>query len=417
MNTKISPKAPSLSRYVSSLPLIDKISKAILCSELNKLKHGMLIIQDQDETLTFGNDQGLSVHLKVKRPNFYSRSVFGGSIGNAESYVDGDWECANLTDFVRLFVKNRELLNKIDSGLINLLSPLQKIFHGLRANTIKGSRENIRSHYDMGNDFFKLFLDKEMMYSSAIFESNSDSLEEASLRKMRTICEKLELKPTDHLLEIGTGWGAMAIYAAQNYHCKVTTTTISEEQFAYAKQRIKALGLENLITIVLQDYRKLEGTFDKLVSIEMIEAVGLNNLDTYFSTCSKLLKPNGLMVLQAITIRDHYYENAKKSVDFIQRHIFPGSGIPSVHAMMNSIVKSDMIMIHQQDYAEDYAKTINHWSLRFENKTDEVLKLGYSSSLPRLWQYYFAYCEGGFKERAIGMSQIIFAKPEYKKGV
>jgi cyclopropane-fatty-acyl-phospholipid synthase len=267
----------------------------------------------------------------------------------------------------------------------------------------------------MGNDFFKLFLDPTMMYSSAVFETKTSTLEEASINKIKTICEKLALKADDHLIEIGTGWGAVAIYAASNYGCKVTTTTISKEQFDYTVEKIKSLGLEDRITVLFEDYRLLQGTYDKLVSIEMIEAVGLNNLETYFEVCSRLLKPNGIMVLQAITIRDQFYEQAKKSVDFIQRHIFPGCGIPSINSIMNAITKkSDMVMIEQKDYAEDYAQTLYLWSQRFSEKTEEVLGLGYPTFLPRLWKYYFSYCEGGFRERALGLSQIVFAKPEHK---
>jgi cyclopropane-fatty-acyl-phospholipid synthase len=415
MSTKIIPKSRSLSCFVTKIPMVDHAAKKMLCSHLKKIKYGTLTLIDQDETLVFGEGQDIKVAIKIIRSSFYSRTLLGGSIGNAESFVDGDWECTNLTDMVRLFVKNREILQKIDSGLVNLLSPLQKTFHGLRSNTLEGSKKNIRSHYDMGNDFFELFLDPTMMYSCALFESDKSTLEDASINKLRTICEKLKLNENDHLLEVGTGWGGMAIFAAQNYGCRVTTTTISKEQFEYASSKVRSLGLEGKIEVLFEDYRKLQGVYDKLVSIEMIEAVGLNNLNTYFEVCSRLLKPRGLMVLQAITIRDQYYENAKKSVDFIQTHIFPGSGIPSVNAMINSITQeSDMVLISQQDYAEDYAQTIWHWNNQFHKKIDAVLSLGYPEFLPRLWDYYFAYCEGGFRERVIGLTQMVLAKPEYK---
>lgn len=415
MSTKILPKANSLSRFVTSIPLLDQISKNLLLSQLKHLQHGTLTIVDQGEIHQFGQTGELNVTLTIKNPHFYSRTLFGGSIGNAESFVDQDWDCSNLTDLVRLFVRNRSVLQKLDGAMVNVLSPLQKIFHGLRSNSLEGSRKNVRSHYDMGNDFFKLFLDESMMYSSAIFDSPDTDLETAALKKIQIICEKLELKESDHLVEIGTGWGAVAIYAATTYGCKVTTTTISKEQFDYTLSKVKELGLENQISVLFEDYRNLKGTFDKLVSVEMIEAVGLNNLDTFFEVCSKLLRPNGLMVLQAITIRDQFYKTAKNSVDFIQRHIFPGTGIPSVSAMMNAVTeKTDFVMIQQHDYAEDYAQTLWHWSQRFTRNTDKVIDLGYPEFLPRLWQFYFAYCEGGFRERAIGLSQITLAKPHYK---
>lgn len=414
-NIKILPKSRSLSSFVTSIPMMDQFSKKLLCRQLKNIKYGTLTLIDQDDVRTFGEGERLNVTLNVKNSNFYTRTLFGGSIGNVESYVDKDWDCSNLTDLVRLFVKNRDVVQSIDGSLVNFLAPFQKIFHGFKTNTLEGSRKNIRSHYDMGNDFFKLFLDSQLMYSCAMFDSKTTTLEDASLKKIQTTCEKLDLKETDHLLEIGTGWGGLAIYAATHYRCRVTTTTISKEQYDYTRERVKLLGLESSINVLFEDYRKLQGAYDKLVSIEMIEAVGLDNLNTYFEVCSRLVKPNGMMLLQSITIRDQYYENAKNSVDFIQRHIFPGSGIPSVNSILASINNvTDFAMIHQQDYAEDYAQTLKLWSGKFNNNIKQVLDLGYPEFLPRLWHYYFAYCEGGFRERAIGLSQIILTKPNYR---
>ncbi len=420
MTTQILPKDKSLSKVVANFPALDKLCRSILFKKFVDLKHGLFTVEDRTEEspkiFEFGDrSSSLKPKIVVKKSSFYSRTLFGGSIGNGESYVDGDWETQDLTDLVRLFVLNRDLLNAIDSGVGSLLQPVQKVFHGLRSNTIEGSRENIRSHYDIGNDFFKLFLDETMMYSSGIFESKQSTLKEASELKIKTLCEKLELRPTDHLVEIGTGWGSLAIYAAETYGCQVTTTTISTEQYNYAVEKVKEAGLENKITILFEDYRKLTGVYDKLVSVEMIEAVGLDFLDTYFEKCSSLLKPNGIMVLQAINIRDQYYENAKKSVDFIQRHIFPGTGIPSVHAMMNAITKkTDLILVDQKDFAEDYAQTLMSWAKNLHQNQDQITKLGYPDYLYRLWQYYFSYCEGGFRERAIGLSQMILTKPLYR---
>lgn len=412
---KILPNSFSLSRFFYKIPVIDKISRYILCTKLKNIKHGSITLIENDKTIVLGTNGKFNITIWIKNSCFYSRTIFGGSIGNAESYVDNDWDCSSLTDLVRLFAKNREIIQSIDNALVNFISPLQKLFHGFRSNTLQGSKENIKSHYDMGNDFFQLFLDKGMMYSSAIFENPTLSIDDASLTKIKTICDKLELKPSDHLLEIGTGWGSFAIYAAQNFKCKITTTTISREQFNYVTNRVSTLGLQEQITVQFKDYRELNGQFDKLVSIEMIEAVGLNNLNTYFNVCSRLLKPDGIMVIQAITIRDQFYEKAKKSVDFIQTHIFPGSSLPSITSIMNAVTKStDLIMIKQQDYAEDYAQTLFHWSKNFESKLNEIEKLGYPAFLPRLWKYYFSYCEGGFRERVIGVSQIIFSKPDYK---
>ncbi len=420
MTSQVLPKDKSLSKLVGKSQMLDKVCKTILFSKFKQLKHGHLMIidktQDNPVTIEFGEPNAhLKSEIVVYRTSFYSRTLLGGSIGNGESYVDGDWDAQGLTNLVRIFVLNRELLQSIDGGIGSLLQPVQKVFHGLRQNTISGSLENIRSHYDIGNDFFKLFLDETMMYSCALYEDKSYDLKQASMNKIETICKKLELKPTDHLVEVGTGWGSLAIFAAKTYGCKVTTTTISSEQYNYAVQKVKEAGLEDKITILFEDYRKLTGVFDKLVSVEMIEAVGLNNLDTYFEKCSSLLKPEGMMVLQAITIRDQYYKNAKNSVDFIQRHIFPGTGIPSVNAIMSSITKkTDMVLVDQKDFAEDYAHTLRDWSHRLSSSKDEITKLGYPSFLYRLWQYYFSYCEGGFRERAIGLSQITFTKPNYR---
>lgn len=421
MTTQILPKDLSLSKFLARSEKLDSICRSLLLKKIRSLRSGRVTIVDETgskvRTEVCGDlNSDISATVTVKKSSFYSRTALGGSIGNAESYVDGDWDCDHLQNLVRIFVLNRDILNSLDGGLGKLLNPVQKYIHGLRGNSLKGSRENIRAHYDIGNDFFKLFLDETMMYSSALFETPEDDLKVASLRKIKTICERLRLKPTDHVIEIGTGWGSLAIYAAQNYGCKVTTTTISTEQFNHAVARVKELGLEDKVKVIFEDYRKLTGTYDKLVSVEMIEAVGLVNLPVYFHKCSSLLKDDGLMVIQAITIRDSYYENAKNSVDFIQRHIFPGGGLPSVHAMMESVMgKTDLILNEQKDYAEDYAQTLLKWSHKLELAQDKIRELGYPDYLYRLWHFYFAYCEGGFRERAIGLSQMVFSKPLYRE--
>lgn len=414
------PKDRSLSKLVAQFPALDYFCRSLLFKKFKELKHGQIRIEDRSGDIlvdeTFGDvNSPLKIRLVVHRSRFYSRTLLGGSIGNAESFVDGDWDSEQLTDLIRLFVLNRDILQGIDNGIGSLLQPFQKYFHGLRKNTIEGSRENIRSHYDIGNDFFKLFLDESMMYSSGIFTTKESTLFEASMEKVSRVVSKLKLKATDHLVEIGTGWGTLAIYAAKTYGCKVTTTTISTEQYNYAVARVKEENLEGQVTVLFEDYRKLTGTFDALVSVEMIEAVGLDHLETYFEKCSSLIKPDGIMVLQAITIRDQFYEEARKSVDFIQRHIFPGCGIPSMHAMMNAVTKkTDLALIHQEDFAEDYAQTLNHWGKRLAKNEKEITRLGYPEFLHRLWQFYFSYCEGGFRERAIGLSQMVLTKPRYK---
>ncbi len=416
MSTKIIPKDKSLSRLFSHSETIDRLCKIALIKKLNKIQDGHLIITDSQGIHSFGDKSSdLKCHITIHNMNFYSRSVLGGSIGNGESFVDKDWDVDNLSNFIRIFVRNREVVQGIDEGLGKILQPFQRLVHGLKANTVSGSKKNISAHYDIGNDFFKLFLDQTMMYSSALFKNNEMTLFEASENKIHTICQKLKLTQKDHLVEIGTGWGSLAIYAAKHYGCKVTTTTISQEQYDYAKEQIRKEKLEDKITLLFEDYRNLTGTYDKLVSIEMIEAVGLDNLNTYFEKCSSLVKPNGLMLIQAITIRDQFYESAKHSVDFIQRHIFPGSGIPSVSGIMDAVrEKTDLNLINQEDYAEDYARTLYLWRKNLEENKSSITKLGYPEYLYRLWIYYFCYCEGGFKERAIGLSQLVLSKPQYK---
>jgi cyclopropane-fatty-acyl-phospholipid synthase len=291
-----------------------------------------------------------------------------------------------------------------------------QLLHWLNSNTTEGSRKNIAAHYDLGNDFFALFLDETLMYSSAIFNQHTSTLKDASELKLKTICEKLDLQATDHVIEIGTGWGGFAIYAAMHYGCKVTTTTISQQQYALAKSRVTAAGLQDKITLLLDDYRHLSGQFDKLVSIEMIEAVGHRFYDTYFAKISALLKPDGLALIQAITIQDQRYESAKKSVDFIQRYIFPGSCIPSNTAMLNSITRnSDLRLFDLEDIGPHYATTLKRWRENFFDKIEAVRKLGYSEEFIKMWEFYLCYCEGGFAERALGDVHLLLAKPDNRR--
>ena len=354
----------------------------------------------------------LSVTLQVHDPRFYSDIAFGGSIGAGEAWMQGYWSVNDLTALVRILLQNREVLDGMETGLARLTAPLQKALHWLNRNTRDGSRRNIAAHYDLGNDFFALFLDPTMMYSSAIFAQPNMTLEAAQLARLDHICRKLDLTPRDHLLEIGTGWGGMAIHAAQHYGCRVTTTTISQEQFKLASERVRAAGLEDRVSVLLKDYRDLDGQFDKLVSIEMIEAVGHDFYDTYFGKCAALLKDDGLMLLQAITIADQRYDAARKSVDFIQRYIFPGSCIPSVTAMNASITRaSDLKLAHLEDIGPHYATTLRLWRENFFRNIEAVRALGYPESFIRMWEFYLCYCEGGFEERALGDVHMLLAKP------
>jgi len=397
------------------LSLLTRLAKSLLIGQLKKIRFGRLRLSDTGDTQTFGNvstEGPFDVTIRVRNPRFYSDAVFGGTTGAGEAYMHGAWDCDNLTDLVRLMVVNRDLMNDVDSGWSRLSAPLLQLAHRLNRNTAAGSRRNIAAHYDLGNKFFELFLDETMAYSCGIFPRADSTLLEASTAKFDAACGKLELKPGQRLLEIGTGWGGLAIHAARHYGAQVTTTTISREQYELASKKVQEAGLGDRITLLLEDYRDLKGEYDALVSIEMIEAVGHQYLDTYFKRCSNLLKPSGAMLLQSITIRDQFYEQAKRSVDFIKRFIFPGSFIPSVRALTDSVARStDMKLFHLEDIGPHYARTLKAWRQRFMARQSDVRALGYPESFVRMWDYYLCYCEGGFEERSLGDVQMLLTKP------
>lgn len=387
---------------------------------LRALNEGCLRIHEQGELFQFGEQADhtdLVADIFVHDAQLYSDVIFGGSVGAGEAYMSGFWSTPNLTQVTRLFVRNIDALDAMDSKQSFIGQYLLKIFHWFNRNTKEGSRKNISAHYDLGNDFFRLFLDKTMMYSAAIYPTPEASLADASLYKLQRVCEKLQLSADDHLLEIGTGWGGMAIYAAQHYGCRVTTTTISREQRDYALAKVADAGLSDRITVLFDDYRDLQGQFSKLVSIEMIEAVGHEHYDQYFSTCSRLLAPNGLMLLQAITIADQRYDMARRTVDFIQRYIFPGGSLPSI-AVISDFAKrkTDMNILHIEDIGEHYAQTLKQWREAFNNKLEAVRAQGFDERFIRMWEFYLCYCEGGFIERSIGTAQVLLAKPGYRSG-
>ena len=395
---------------------LDALARRVVRARLASLQNGQIVVTENGRHESFGavtDDQPLTVQLTINDPRFYSDIAFGGAVGAGESYIQGFWSCDELTTLVRILVKNRDVLLDMDSGTAHLTRPLQKTFHWLNRNTRNGSRKNIAAHYDLGNDFYALWLDRRMMYSSAIFERVDMSLEAASVAKLDRICRKLCLSPDDHVLEIGTGWGGFAIHAAENYGCRVTTTTISRQQHDFAKDAIARAGLQDRITLLQSDYRDLDGQYDKLVSIEMIEAVGHEYHDTYFRKCCELLKRDGLMLLQAITIADQHYERAKKTVDFIKRYIFPGGCLTSVTAMSSTLTRvTDMRIVDLDDIGPHYATTLRHWRERFFDNIDRVRGMGFSEEFIRMWQYYLCYCEGGFLERAIGNVQMLMMRPD-----
>jgi cyclopropane-fatty-acyl-phospholipid synthase len=354
----------------------------------------------------------LRVTLTIHDPETWRRVALGGTVGAAEAYMDGQWDASDLTTLVRILVRNRAVMDRMEGGLAGLAAMLLRAWHQFRRNTTAGSRRNIAAHYDLGNELFAIFLDETMMYSSAIYRDSSESLEEAQVRKLDRICRKLGLGPHSRVIEIGTGWGGFAIHAASRYGAHVTTTTISREQRKLAQARVEAAGLGDRIQILDRDYRDLDGTYDRLVSIEMIEAIGHQYLDTFFAKVSSLLADDGMALIQAITIEDHRYEQALRQVDFIKRYIFPGSFIPSVGAMTGSIARStDLKLFHLEDIGPSYALTLAAWRERFNRALDRVRALGYPERFIRMWNYYLCYCEGGFIERSIGDVQMLLVKP------
>lgn len=403
-------KQKSRSKWVADF------AKSQILKRLQLLQKGRLTLVDGVEQHKFGNSDAVNATIYVHDSRFYGEIAFGGSIGAGEAYMLGYWSADNLTNVIRMMCINQSVMDTLEGGYQWLTKPFLQILHWLNSNTTEGSRKNIAAHYDLGNDMFALFLDPTMMYSSAIFTADTPNLQAASELKLKTICDKLDLKPTDHVVEIGTGWGGFAIYAATHYGCRVTTTTISKQQYELAKARVKAAGLEDKITLLLEDYRHLTGSFHKLVSIEMIEAVGHQFYDTYFAKVGSLLKADGLALIQAITIADQRYENAKKSVDFIQRYIFPGSCIPSNTAMLNSVTKtSDLRLFDLEDIGPHYATTLKVWRENFFANIKEVRKLGYTEEFIKMWDFYLSYCEGGFMERALGDVHLLLTKPENRR--
>ncbi len=411
-------KAVTTSQHRHSAPVrprfcvIDRIARRLLLGKLQRMKGGAIHLDDPFGSTTLGLGGDLQSTLHVHNRAFFRHAVLGGSLSVAESYLRGDWDCDDLTTFFRLFVRNIEASDQLDSGLSRITGLGNWLYHRWHANSKSGSRRNIHAHYDLGNDFFRLMLDDTLAYSSGIFLSPTSTLRDASIEKMDRLCRKLDLGPNDHLLEIGTGWGGLAIHAAQHFGCRVTTTTISRQQYEVAKQRIAEAGLTDRVTLLLQDYRDLTGQFDKLVSVEMIEAVGHRYFDTFFRQCSELLKPDGTMVLQGIVMPDQRFARYLRSVDFIQRYVFPGGCLPSMGAMLESTARAtDLRFVHAEDFGTHYAQTLREWRKRFHARLDEVRELGYPDRFIRMWDYYLSYCEAAFEERFTGVVQIQFDKP------
>jgi cyclopropane-fatty-acyl-phospholipid synthase len=399
---------------------VERLLRKRLLDLLGRLRDCELRLVDGDGELRLGipattPQATLKATLRINDAGFWRALAANGSVGAAEAYMDGLWECDDLVALVRILVRNRDTLDAMEGGVARVGGWLMRLWHATQRNTRGGSRRNIAAHYDLGNRLFELFLDDSMMYSSAIFAHADESLESASRRKLDRICSKLQLSPATRVIEIGTGWGGFAIHAARHYGCHVTTTTISREQHDEAARRIQQAGLGERVSLLLQDYRDLGGTYDRLVSIEMIEAIGHQYLDTYFSKVATLLQPDGMALIQAITIEDHRYRQALDSVDFIKRYVFPGSFIPSVTAMQGAMAKTDLRLFNLEDIGPSYALTLQHWRVRFMARLAEVRALGYPERFIRMWEFYLAYCEGGFIERSIGNAQLLLTRPACRR--
>ncbi|HEY2142564.1 MAG TPA: cyclopropane-fatty-acyl-phospholipid synthase family protein [Solirubrobacteraceae bacterium] len=394
------------------------MARWIVLRALARIRGGELSLVELDGTRhDFGerlSERPPQATLRVRSPRFY-RSMLRGSVGLCESYMDELWDCSDLVALTRIAALNVGALDTLRRVLAPALIPVQRWARWLARNTPNRSRRRIAAHYDLGNELFALFLDPTMMYSCATFDSPTATLEQASLAKLERVCAKLALTPEDHVLEIGTGWGGFAVYAAERYGCRVTTTTISAEQHAYASARVKASGLEDRVTVLREDYRALRGRFDKLVSIEMIEAVGWQYFSTFFRRCSELVRDDGAMLLQAIVIDDRAYQVEKAGRSFINTYIFPGGCLPSLEVISRSVARvTDFRQVHLEDITSHYATTLAHWRKRFLAAADRVSELGYDERFRRLWELYLSYCEGGFRERRIQDVQLLLAKPGYR---
>ncbi|MFG0297277.1 MAG: class I SAM-dependent methyltransferase [Maioricimonas sp. JB045] len=391
---------------------VQRVGRRLVHRLFSRLTQARVVLDDGAGACRFGDGdlRFPEVVVCIRSPEFYRRVLTGGTIGAAESYMDGHWSCNDLTELIRALTRNISAADGMKGPMAWLAGARSKVSHWWNRNTRSGSRRNIRAHYDLGNDFFELMLDETMTYSSGIFEHEDATLRQASLAKLDRMCRLLDLRPEDEVLEIGTGWGSFAIHAAGRYGCRVTTTTISDQQYEVAEKRIRLAGLTDRIRLLKCDYRDLTGQFDKLASIEMIEAVGPQYLDGFFAKCRSLLAPEGLMAIQAIVMNEQRYESYVRSSDFIQKYIFPGGSLPTPMTMSRAASRStDMRVLKMDDFATHYAKTLACWRERFDERIGEVRRLGYDERFIRMWEYYLCYCEAAFAERYCGVVQMLLA--------
>lgn len=393
--------------------VLESLGRRLVRATLASMPHGEIRLVDERSGARLEPTSGRpGATVRVHDPAFYSAVAFGGSVGAAEAYMDGAWSADDLAALLETVTVNLSAMSALEGPLARALSPLSSAAYWLDRNTRAGSRRNILAHYDLGNEFFRLFLDSSMTYSCAVFENGAASLEEAQTQKIDRACRKLRLTPSDHLLEIGTGWGALAIHAASRFGCRVTTTTISDEQHRFAAARVREAGLADRVTLLKTDYRDLRGEFDKIVSIEMLEAVGAENLPGYFAACSGLLKADGAALIQSIVIRDQFFRAAARRQDFLKKYIFPGSCLPSVAAIVDAVNRrTDLRVWHMEDIGPHYATTLRMWRERFLDRLGDVRAMGFDDRFIRMWEYYLAYSEGAFRARHVGDVQALLTKP------
>ena len=393
---------------------LSTIFKSMILKRFNNIQYGHIQLNDEKEIYSFGNPKSKStVEVNVLSPDFYVLLGSGGLLGAAEAYTAGFWKANDLVNLIRIVYRNKDAMSKLDFGWSIITKPINLFLHWMRKNSLSGSKQNILAHYDLSNNFYQLWLDETMTYSCGYFKNKSSTMKDASIEKLDRICRKINIKPEDSILEIGTGWGSFAIHAAKNYGCNITTTTISNAQYKIAKERIQQAGLEKKITLLKNDYRNLSGHFDKIVSIEMIEAVGHQFVPLYMKKVSSLLKNDGLFAMQGITYNDQTFDKYKGSVDFIKKYVFPGSCLISVSQITNVMKEyTDLSLAHLEDITMHYATTLKIWRTKFLEELDAIRKLGFSNEFINMWEFYFVYCEAGFRERNIGDYQFVFSKPE-----
>ena len=399
---------------ISKKSFLDNFFKKQFIKNMNNLEKGYMTISIDGKEYFIGDKKSsLSCNFNVIHNSFFTLIGSGGLNGAAEAYALGLWECDDIVALIRILIRNQNVMNKFDSGIASLAKPINKSIHRRRKNTLSGSKKNILAHYDLSNEFYQLWLDDTMTYSCGIFENKNSTMKEASIKKLDSLINKLDVKPGDTILEIGTGWGSFACHAAKEYGCKVITTTISDSQYDYAKEMISLKNLDDQVTLLKEDYRNLTGTYDKIVSIEMIEAVGHENIPTYFKKVSELLTNGGKFALQGITYNDQKFDTYKHSVDFINKYIFPGACLISLSQVLDTLKNdTNLILNDLLDITSHYAKTLNIWRENFLSKRDEISSLGFDDNFIRLWEFYLVYCEAGFIEQNIGDYQFLFTKKE-----